>query len=666
MKLQVKVSTFIIVILLVMGISSTLVLFYCLERASLREFNEKACSATAAVQGCLELCMMGGASSQVQAEIDIVATRPCIESIVIALPNGVMAVSSKQSQIGKMIDTDLIQPAMQSGEVDIISDTKENQRDFMIITPIFKKPECQSCHEAEPEILGAIMVDLNTTELDSDVRQVIILIAILGGVAFIATGIGFDITLRRTILKPLSLLSETASTISKGDYSARIINNKNDELGILARTFNDMASNVQHRTQELEASHLELAQLNIELEERVWQKTKELSALNAVLTIINQSSNIDKILGSVLKKIIDEMEMEAGMIHLLDEKSNKLICIVQQGLSLEYAEQIKNVKIGEHVLGQAFKFGEPIIVNDSTHDGNGKMVGEKGEFQSYISTLIKSRNKTLGIMSLASYSSEQFKPETVRILSVMSEALGIALENSRATQSIKEANNMREQLLEKLISAQEEERRRISRELHDEASQSLAALAFNLENISDDLPVQYHDARTRLATLKEQAIQTLGGVRNLALELRPSALDDLGLTKATKWFAKDYLNKRGIDAVIKVTGSKTKLPPYTETMLFRIVQEALTNVVKHAGASKVKLALDLSSSKVNIQIEDNGKGFESELVFGGDRPQQTLGIHGMIERATLLGGTFSIRSQPGNGTHICVEVPLMEVKSSNG
>jgi signal transduction histidine kinase len=278
---------------------------------------------------------------------------------------------------------------------------------------------------------------------------------------------------------------------------------------------------------------------------------------------------------------------------------------------------------------------------------------------------VKSKNKVLGAISLASYTPDKFGLETVRLLSAMGDAVGIAVENARAAQSLEEASKIREQLLEKLISAQEEERRRIARELHDEASQSLAALVINLEAIADTLPVRYHDTRQKLDFLKEQATQTAGGIRNLALELRPSALDDLGLSMAIDWYVKDYLTKRGLDVKIEVIGPKTKLPSYTETMLFRIIQEALTNIVKHAEASLVKVQLQLSDSVAMVQVEDNGKGFDVEATLSGEGIRRNLGLHGMAERATLLGGTFTIRSQPGQGTRLRVEVPLREGNSSH-
>jgi signal transduction histidine kinase len=134
---------------------------------------------------------------------------------------------------------------------------------------------------------------------------------------------------------------------------------------------------------------------------------------------------------------------------------------------------------------------------------------------------------------------------------------------------------------------------------------------------------------------------------------------------AVDWYAKDYLAKRGLDVKIEVIGPKTKLPSYTETMLFRIIQEALTNIVKHAEASKVRVQLQFSDSTAIVQVEDNGKGFDVEGTLGGEGTRLNLGIHGMIERATLLSGTFTIRSQPGQGTCLRVEVPLMEGDTSH-
>lgn len=661
MKLQIKVPLLVMVILLVIGIISGGMMLYFQRKASVNQFEQMAMALAGAVQGSLEHSMLIGERRMTQEAMVDIREEEMVTEVVLFSPDGAIAASSEVSQIGEITDTDEIRRALQSGEASMQTERQNGQSELWVITPVFNKLECQSCHSPETKVLGAIKVGLNAAPLDNQARQQTMFIGILGGLTFLIIGGGLAFALKRTVLNPLSSLAESAQRLSQGDYTARARSDKNDEIGMLAQTFNEMAESVEQRSRELEASRQELARWNIDLEDEIQRRTKELSALNAIITTISQSLNLDKILNDTLNKILTVMEMEAGVVHLLDEKTDRLIIMAHQGLSPEYVQEILKLKPGEDIARQVVQSGEPIVVNDVMDSPETTaMVGERGKFRAYISLPVKSKNKVLGTLSLASYTPNKFEPETVRLLSAMGDAIGIAVENARATQSLEEANKIREQLLEKLISAQEEERRRIARQLHDEASQSLAALAINLEAIADTLPVRYHDTKQKLDILKERAIQTAGGIRNLALELRPSALDDLGLSMAIDWYAKDYLAKRGLNVKIEVIGPKTKLPSYTETMLFRIIQEALTNVVKHAEASLVKLQLQLSDSVAIVQVEDNGKGFDVEATLSGEDVRRNLGLHGMAERATLLGGTFTIRSQPGQGTCLRVEVPLME------
>ncbi len=666
MKLQIKVPLLVIVILLVIGIISGGMMLYLQRKASVDQFEHMAMALAGAVQGSLEHSMLTGERRHTQEAMVDIREEEMVSKVVLFSPDGVIAASSEVTEIGTITDTDETRRALQSGEASMWTETRNGQSELWVITPVLNKLECQSCHSPETRVLGAIKVGLDATPLDNQARQQTMFFGILGALTLFIIGGGLAFALKKTVLNSLSSLTKSTQKLSQGDYTARAISGKNDEIGMLAQTFNEMAESVEQRSRELEASRQELARWNVDLEDKIQRRTEELSALNAVVTTISQSLNLDKILNDALSKILAVMEIEAGVAHLLDERADQLIIMVHRGLSPEYAQEIKRLKPGEGIAGRVVQSGEPIVVNDVMDSPETiAMVGERGKFRAYISVPMRSKNKVVGALSLASYLPNKFEPETVRLLVAMGDAIGIGVENASAAKRLEEANKISEQLLEKLISAQEEERRRIARELHDEASQSLAALAINLEAIADTLPARYRETRQKLDTLKEQAIQTLGGIRNLALELRPSALDDLGLSMAIDWYAKDYLAKRGLDVKIEVTNPKTKLPSYTETMLFRIIQEALTNVVKHAEASEVRVQLQLSDSVATVQVEDNGKGFDVEAALSGEGVRRNLGLHGMAERATLLGGTFSVRSQPGQGTCLRVEVPLMEEDITN-
>lgn len=662
MRLQIKVPLLVMVILLLIGIISGGTMLHLQRKAGVSQFEQMALALARAVQGSLEQSMLTGELSPTQGAMVRIREEKMVREVVLFSPDGVIAASSDASEVGKIVATDEIRRALHSSEASMRTET-QNQSELWVITPVLNKPECQGCHSSETKVLGAIKVGLDATPLNNQAKQQTIFLATLGGLTFLIIGGGLAFALKRIVLNPLSSLAQSAQRLSQGDYTARARNDKKDEIGMLAQTFNEMAQSVEQRTRELELSRQELARWNIDLENKIEQRTKELSTLNAVVTTVSQSLNLDRILNDALTKILDLMEIEAGMVHLHHEKTNQLILMAHQGLSPEYVRDIGKLKLWENIALQVVQSGEPILVNDVTNSPKTTMVA--GEFRAYISLPVKAKNKVLGALSLASHLPTKFQTEAVPLLSAMGEAIGIAVENAKAAQRLEEANQIREQLLQKLISAQEEERSRIARELHDEATQSLAALAFNLEAIANSLPPKYREAKQKLDTLRERAIQTVGGIRNLALELRPSALDYLGLPMAIDWYARDYLTKRGLKVKIEVSSHKTKLSPYTETMLFRIMQEALTNVVKHAEASQVRVLLEFKDSMAIVEVEDNGKGFDVEVSLRGEGARRNLGLHGMKERATLLGGTFTIRSQLGQGTCLRVEVPVAKGGISN-
>lgn len=206
-----------------------------------------------------------------------------------------------------------------------------------------------------------------------------------------------------------------------------------------------------------------------------------------------------------------------------------------------------------------------------------------------------------------------------------------------------------------LITSQEEEWQRIARELHDETAQGLILLCQRLDHAAavPQLPLSAHDD---LVSIRTFAQELLGGVRRFSRDLRPSVLDDLGFVAAMKWLA-DEMSSRGVETSVKFASKMPQLPKETELGLFRIVQEALRNVAKHANASKVTIRLAYDRGVLGINVNDNGRGFTpppllTDLVVGGK-----LGLAGMQERAQLAGGVLEIRSSPGNGAQLAIRVP---------
>lgn len=220
-------------------------------------------------------------------------------------------------------------------------------------------------------------------------------------------------------------------------------------------------------------------------------------------------------------------------------------------------------------------------------------------------------------------------------------------------EAIDDANRLR---ANQIIAAQEQERKRIARELHDETSQVLTSLLISLAILEE--AITNDEARQRITETRALAHQTLRAIRSLSIDLRPSALDDLGLLPALRWYVKEYQHKFPIEVDFQASGFKKRLPPEMETAIYRIVQESLTNIAKHAQAHTATITLREDADAVYATISDDGKGFDlDELQRGQDR-DRGLGLVGMHERAHLLGGTLAIESAPGQGTTIQFRIPL--------
>lgn len=208
-----------------------------------------------------------------------------------------------------------------------------------------------------------------------------------------------------------------------------------------------------------------------------------------------------------------------------------------------------------------------------------------------------------------------------------------------------------ERLSARLVDAQEEERRTISRELHDEVGQSLSALLVDLGNVLAILRDDDISARKLLGTIKQLAEQSLQSVRNMALLLRPSMLDDFGLVPALRWQAREASRRTGTEIRLAADDAADELPDEYKTCVYRVVQEALNNVSRHAGAQSVQVVVRQEPERLVLSVRDDGKGFDVKHARG-------LGLIGMEERVRRLGGVFEIHSAPGRGTHLQVDLPL--------
>jgi signal transduction histidine kinase len=213
-------------------------------------------------------------------------------------------------------------------------------------------------------------------------------------------------------------------------------------------------------------------------------------------------------------------------------------------------------------------------------------------------------------------------------------------------------------LLKKVIGAQEDERKRIARELHDETSQQLTALGMQIDLIGRAVPTAPEVASTRLQEAKALVGRMIDDLHRVIYDLRPSMLDDLGLLPAIRWYAERRLVSGGITVQFEFPDAPIDLSGEARTAVYRVVQEALSNVERHAHAETVLVACDVTGNQLTVEIEDDGLGFDPEEMKQPRESGQGLGLLGMRERLSLIGGSCRIESQPGQGTRILVQVPL--------
>jgi signal transduction histidine kinase len=254
-------------------------------------------------------------------------------------------------------------------------------------------------------------------------------------------------------------------------------------------------------------------------------------------------------------------------------------------------------------------------------------------------------------------------PFSVREFSLMStaaEQLSIALQNSDLYQEIQERDRLRGELLHQVVSAQEMERQRIARELHDGTGQTLTALGLGLAAVSGRISAIDSTSSKQVADLKDLSTSAMIELRDVISNLRPSLLDDLGLVPALRGQVQAFIERSGIKADLDISGNVRRLSPDLETIIYRIIQEGLTNVSKHAGASATYIELTFENEALTVIISDDGHGFDVDAAMRAAPTElRAWGLLGMQERVALADGTFKISSKPGEGTTIEIEIPLM-------
>lgn len=399
------------------------------------------------------------------------------------------------------------------------------------------------------------------------------------------------------------------------------------------------------------------------LETQILKRHHQLLALNRVSNAISGLLDLDTILKIALDNVLEIMGGTIGGILLLDTVTNKLYYRVQRGLPTEYVREVR-ISFGEGISGRVVQSGEAILLEDISKDprtANPDLISAEG-LKGFVSIPLKVKDNVIGAMNIASHAAGRFGMDDLSLLNSIGNYLGIAIEQARLYTRLKRAGERYQSLLQHALTAQEQERKRIARELHDETSQAITSLTLNLQaciGMMEMKGITDTDLMGKLKTTHSDAVNVGKEIVQLMKELRPILLDELGLSAAIHRYAKDNLQTQGVNVAVEFDGTDQRFPPEVEITLYRIAQGLIGNVLEHSEAKNVAIKLSCDASACELHIGDDGKGFDVSKLTQVEPSGRGAGLFTMRERARLVDGYESIESKPGHGTEVTVHIPLV-------
>lgn len=454
----------------------------------------------------------------------------------------------------------------------------------------------------------------------------LLLLGVLVPALVVTAGVG-------QILRPIQDLIRAAQEVAKGNFGQSITARTGDEIEELAEQFNTMSA-------QLQGSYAYL-------EQRVADRTRELATLNAISTVVSRSLELDEILDSALRKVLEALALDAGTIYLKDLETGNLQPARQLGLSP--AAAYATVQDAFSLSARAAEAGEPVVIDDFLQTFGAPpplIAGTGGEeapagCRSLASVPLVAKGEVEGVLTVGSLQPGRFSQPDVDLLLSIGSQVGVAIENARLYRQSQEL-------------AVVEERQRLARDLHDSVTQSLYGAVLYAKAAAGQLSAGRLDrVAEQLAVLQDTTQEALAEMRLLIYELRPPMLEKVGLVAALQDRLQAVEGRAGLKADFKVEGVD-RLPARFEDGLYRIAQEALNNALKHARAQRITLHLRQAGQRLTLEIADDGEGFDPSAAptRGG------MGISAMQERAERLGARLAINSREGGGTQVLVEVNL--------
>jgi signal transduction histidine kinase len=401
----------------------------------------------------------------------------------------------------------------------------------------------------------------------------------------------------------------------------------------------------------------------IRSDEEVIVRNQELTALNAIAAAVSSSLELSEVVMILQNILSEQLGVAGGAVFFYNATVDRLELQAAWGLPSTNLVNFETRPALEWHYEAVIREKRPLQADlcDIGSFLDLEIDVRRPEWQSYLSVPLLAKGEIQGVVDLFNPASEAFTEERIAFFGSVGRQIGMAVHNARLFEQVRAGHERLQSLSRRLLEAQETERRHIARGLHDDVGHALTAVKINLEAMQ-----RWADKPAFLTQLNESISVTeraLDQVRNLSLGLRPSALDDLGLVPALRSYVDRLAQRGGFEAHLVVDPLEIDLPPEIETACFRVAQEALTNVVRHARARRVHIALERRPGALHMVIGDDGIGFDVPTVRKSLSRGTSLGLLGMEERVLLVGGQIEINSRPTLGTEVGVRFALPDAVS---
>ena len=482
--------------------------------------------------------------------------------------------------------------------------------------------------------LSYILTDVRVQAAMAVGGRSVFLVTVLGTI----TSILFSLLLSHILTEPILTLREMAQKVASGQLDARARIWARDEIGELAIAINTMTD------------HL------VSNQEALARKNRSLDAINQVALAANRPEEIHDVLYGILENVVNIVHLKMGWIYLRDPERKTFHLASWYGIEEEMVPIFLSILSGSPCACQ-----ESLVGGELNPSAEVRLCVRLEKLtrlniaRQHVTIPLIAREQQFGVINLLCEDSITLSDEDMDLLSSIGAQISEIVANAWLQIKLTEKEAARQVLLESLVQAQEEERARLARELHDGAGQTLTSLLVRLKAMERKSPAP--EFRRELTNMQDIVSETIEQIRDLAYRLRPADLDEFGLSKALEALTLEMTDGTKIKAVCALETQDIEIPTEIEVVLYRIAQEGLTNIIRHSEAQQVNLALLVENRGVRMKIEDDGVGFDPRNFLPADG-QRHLGLISMRERAEILGGSLEVYTAPGKGTTVDVFVPI--------